>query len=105
MYLANFQLEKDPLGFTKNGKNSDCVAIGELALYMLSKDLRSNTAFKGQLLWSQKRENMVEMPSGYMIDASMSLSTGLIDFLDTCMRESDDLEALINVSTEGKKLE
>jgi hypothetical protein len=47
---------------------------------------------------------MVKMPSGYMIDTSMVLSTDMIDFLDTCMRASVDLEALINVSTKERKL-
>lgn len=46
---------------------------------------------------------MVQMPSGYMIDASMVLGIDFVEFLDTCMRASDDLEALVNVGVEGGK--
>ncbi|KAE9373856.1 hypothetical protein N431DRAFT_456582 [Stipitochalara longipes BDJ] len=92
--LANFQGE-EPLGSQTNCKNSVCADLGQLAVYMLSKDPMNNIVAKDQLLQSQRRENMVQMPSGFMIDGNMNLSTDLMEFLDICMK--DDLEALKKV--------
>jgi hypothetical protein len=44
------------------------------------------------------------MPSGYIVNASINLSAGLIDFLNTCIRELNDLEALINVSAKERRV-
>jgi hypothetical protein len=44
------------------------------------------------------------MLSGYIINASINLNAGLINFLNTCIRELNDLEAFINISAKERRI-